>query len=276
MLNEESSPNLNPLTRWQIGGGEGIEADADVPPLPIFGLDPGGQGTIELLGIGFSTLTDTHTISAGTLTVFYWDELESPSAIAVAANIASTDTTINLTVAGTVGVGGLVQIESEIMAVTAVLERGSAVASDSRIAREHGCGSFERGSSLKLERNVTIVSFFDNFFGSPASGSYSHSIFLPDVRIGAAEFFVTNLRGNSPVASGSFGGTADQGLRTLAGGELSIQVERISGHSDERSAAGSGQRHQCATGHLCSSATGTVRSCGSIADPSEQYGLLHA
>jgi len=224
VLNEESSPNLNPLTRWQIGGGEGIEADADVPPLPIFGLDPGGQGTIELLGIGFSTLTNTHTISAGTLTLFYWDELESPSTIAVAANIAPTDTTINLTVAGTVGVGGLVQIESEIMAVTAVLSAGLQLqvtrGSHASTAAAHLSGV----PVYELERNVTIVSFFDDFFGSPASGSYSHSIFLPDVRIGAAEFFVTNLRGNSPVASGSFGGTADQGLRTLAGGELSIQV----------------------------------------------------
>ena len=76
-----------------------------------------------------------------------------------------------------------------------------------------------------LTSNVTIVPFVDDFFGSPASGSYTYSIFLPDVRIGAAELFVTNVRGNSPVASASFGATSDQGLRTLAGGQLSIQVE---------------------------------------------------
>ena len=76
-----------------------------------------------------------------------------------------------------------------------------------------------------LSANVTIVPFVTDFFGSPASGSYSYSIFLPDVRVGAAEFFVTNVRGNSPVAAASFGATADQGLRTLAGGQFSIQVE---------------------------------------------------
>jgi hypothetical protein len=36
---------------------------------------------------------------------------------------------------------------------------------------------------------------------------------------------VTNVHGNSPSTGVSFGGTADQGLRTLAGGQLSIQVE---------------------------------------------------
>jgi hypothetical protein len=76
-----------------------------------------------------------------------------------------------------------------------------------------------------LQTNVTIMPFVPNFFGSPASGSYSASVFLPDVRIGAAEFFVTNVRGNSPVATAAFGATVDQGLRTLSGGQLSIQVD---------------------------------------------------
>jgi hypothetical protein len=76
-----------------------------------------------------------------------------------------------------------------------------------------------------LQRGITIVPFVKGFFGSPASGSFSHSIFLPDVRVGAAEFFVTNSIGNGPVAKGAFGGITDQGLRTLAGGQISVQVE---------------------------------------------------
>ena len=43
--------------------------------------------------------------------------------------------------------------------------------------------------------------------------------------MGAAEFFVTNSIGGGPVAGGAFGATTDQGLRTLAGGQFSIQVE---------------------------------------------------
>jgi len=76
-----------------------------------------------------------------------------------------------------------------------------------------------------LQRNVTIVPFVKGFFGSQASGSFGYSIFLPDVRVGTAEFFVTNTIGGSPVAVGAFGATVDQGLRTLSGGQLSIQVE---------------------------------------------------
>ncbi len=51
------------------------------------------------------------------------------------------------------------------------------------------------------------------------------SVFLPDVRVAAGEFFVTNGRGSSLVAPASFGATVDQGLRTLSGGQVSIQVD---------------------------------------------------
>jgi hypothetical protein len=50
-------------------------------------------------------------------------------------------------------------------------------------------------------------------------------MFLPDIRIAAAEFFVTNAIGNSPVNLVSYASLADGGIRTLAGGQLTIQVE---------------------------------------------------
>jgi hypothetical protein len=67
--------------------------------------------------------------------------------------------------------------------------------------------------------------FVKAFFGSPASGSFSYSVFLPDARVAAAEFFVNNSIGASVVAEAVFGATVDQGLRTLAGGQISIQVQ---------------------------------------------------
>ena len=73
------------MTRWQIGGASGGGVDADVPATPVFGLNLAGQGTIELVGISFTDLTNTHTISAGTLTLFYWNELNSPSAFTLAS-----------------------------------------------------------------------------------------------------------------------------------------------------------------------------------------------
>jgi hypothetical protein len=48
---------------------------------------------------------------------------------------------------------------------------------------------------------------------------------LPDVRIGSAELFVTNAIGNSPVSGICMTHNIDNGLRTLSGGQYSIQVD---------------------------------------------------
>ena len=224
-LNQESSPDLNPVTRWQIGGASGGGVDSDVPPGPAFGLNLAGQGTVDLLGIGFTDLTNTHTISAGTLTLFYWNELSSPTTLTLANTIAATDTTITLNAAGPSEIDDLIQIDGEIVQVMAVQGGGTQYevsrGSHASAAAAHSAGALV----YALQRNVTIVPFVNDFFGSPASGSYTESIFLPDVRIGAAEFFVTNEHGNSPSTGISYGATTDQGLRTLAGGQLSIQVD---------------------------------------------------
>jgi hypothetical protein len=76
-----------------------------------------------------------------------------------------------------------------------------------------------------LQKKTFIMAFARDFFGSPASGSYAYPVAIPDVRIAAAELFVTNSRGNSPVAMQAFTATTDLGLRTLSGGQLTIQVE---------------------------------------------------
>ncbi len=225
VLNQESSTELNPLTRWQIGGASGGGVDADVPPAPVFGLSLAGQGTVDLIGISFTALTNTHTILAGTLTLYYWNELSSPSAFTLASAIAATDTTITLSGAGPGAAGALIQIEGEVLTVVASLSGGTQY----QVTRGSlGSTASAHAAAIPiyhLSLNVTIVPFVDDFFGSPASGSYSSSIFLPDTRVAGAEFFVTNVRGNSPAASAAFGATADQGLRTLSGGQFSIQVE---------------------------------------------------
>jgi hypothetical protein len=84
----------------------------------------------------------------------------------------------------------------------------------------------EQGASVYHLRNkVYILPFVRDFFGSPASGSYSHPIYLPDARIAGAEMFASNSRGSSEVSAVSFTSTVEAGMRTLSGGQLSIQVE---------------------------------------------------
>ena len=50
-------------------------------------------------------------------------------------------------------------------------------------------------------------------------------LLLPDVRIACAQLFVTNSKGNSPASAISLTHNVDNGLRTLSGGQYSIQVE---------------------------------------------------
>lgn len=224
-LDHESAPELNPLTRWQIGGGDGGEADSNTPPIPIFGLNPAGQGNIELLGIGFTSFTNTHTIIAGTLALFSWDELSSPSTFSITVGVSATDDTITLNSPGSGTVGTFLQVESEVLVITQVLGGGAQY----QVSRgSHGSTASPHAANVPLyhlARSISIVPFVKGFFGSPASGSYSHQIFLPNVRVAAAEFFMTNSFGNGLVAYGAFSGLVDDGIRTLSGGQISIQVE---------------------------------------------------
>ncbi len=121
--------------------------------------------------------------------------------------------------------GDLIQIEAEILEVTATSGGGTVYT----VARgSHGSTAATHLAAVliyHLARNVTIVPFVNGFFGSPASGSYSHSIFLPDVRVGAAEFFVTNSIGGGPVAGGVVWGDDGPGAANAGGRADSIQVE---------------------------------------------------
>ncbi len=222
---DESSEALNPLTSWQISGDAGGGVDTGLPPPPTFGLDLVGQGTVDLVGIGFSTFTNTHTISAGTQVLHYWNELNSPSAIRLATGIAATDTTITLSAAGSMATGDRFQIETEILLVTSVVSVGLVFQVTRGVDGTSAAGHSTTVPIYPLQANISIVPFVSGFFGSPASGDYTYSVFLPDVRIASAGFYMNNVYGGGPATAASFTGTVDQGLRTLSGGQLSLQVE---------------------------------------------------
>jgi hypothetical protein len=176
------------------------------------------------VAVGFSSFTNTHTIFAGTLVLYYWNELNSPTTVMLAAAIAATDTTITLTTAVSSSPGDRIQIETEILLVVTVtsstvyqVTRGV----DGTTAAVHSSGAL----IYALETNISIVPFVSGFFGSPASGDYSYSVFLPDVRIASAGLFMTNVYGSGSATVVPFTATTDQGLRTLSGGQLSMQVQ---------------------------------------------------
>jgi hypothetical protein len=225
VLDEECAYELSPLSRWTILGATGEALDTDVSAQPVFGLYPIGSGSVEVLGISFSDLTNTRSISAGTLTLAYWDELNGPSTILLSAAMGTSDTSLAVATAVSASSGQLLQIDAEVMIVQASVTNSTTVT----VARaSHGTTAATHASLAGvylLAEKIFILAFAQDFFGSPASGSYAYPITIPDVRIAAAELFMTNSRGNSSVAAESFTDTTDLGLRTLLGGQLTIQVE---------------------------------------------------
>ena len=222
--NEECAYELSPLTSWQIGGSVGSQLDSDIPPTPTFGLFPTGQGSVALQAIGFGTLTNTRTIAAGTLTLGYWNELSSPTLYNLAAAIGVSDTTITLNIAAGAQVNDLIQIDSEIFQVVAILNGGLGFTVTRAAYGSTAVAHTALTPVYPLTKTTFILPFVRDFFGSLASGSYSYPVYLPDTRIATASLFMTNLKGGSAVTRLAFTGTTDRGLRTLSGGQLSIQV----------------------------------------------------
>ncbi len=219
----ECPVELSPVTRWRITGG-GPSGDTGVPEAPLFGLLTRGAGDIGLGGIGFTSLANTSTISSGTLTLYYWDELVSPSPHALRADAGATDTTLTLAQAGTIQAGDLIQIDSELMEVEKV-EDGAIELDVTRGAMDSTAASHRATAAVyRLSRITMAMPFPPNFFGSQAGGDFTYWALLPDTRVAAATLLVTNAFGHSPISTCNFMRTADAGIRTLSGGQYSIQV----------------------------------------------------
>jgi hypothetical protein len=222
--NMECAPEVSTVTRWQIGGGG--TGDSDVPPMPFFGLGPGQTGgTVELSGVSFTDLTNTRTVSAATLTMYYWDELQGTPAITLAGGVGIGDTLLSLSAAGSAQPGTCIQIELEVMRVEAAANNGTQYTVTRAIDGSQAAAHAAQTPVYPLLSQTAIAPFPPEFFGSPYSGSWSFPIALPDVRVASAELFVTNQQGNSPVQHICLTHTTDSGLRTLATGQYSIQVD---------------------------------------------------
>ncbi len=227
--NDEASYELSPLTRWILGESNGIDADSGVPPAPIFGLvlSPTQGGVLELGAIAFGGLTNTVSITAGTYTFHFYDEVNGAAPLALATAIGATDTSIAF--GTTFATGALLQIEQEIVQVTGTNTDGS-----SAVTRGlHGTTAVSHVNGLppvppilvySLSETVLIVPFIKEFFGSPASGDWKYNAALPNVRLASVELYMTNALGDGAIAVNAYTETIDSGLRTMAGGQYSFQV----------------------------------------------------
>ena len=224
---QESPPELATVTRWLIGGSGIGGPDGDVPPLPAFGIGliPNRGGYLEVGGIGFLTLVNIETIDAATFTLHYFDETLGQPLTLLNAAILATDLTLDLTVAGTSAAGSFIQIDQEVMQVIGVLLGGTRYAVTRAMHGTTAAAHASQTTIYPLLDKVAIASFARNFFGSPASDAWTLPVLLSDARVASAELFLTNSRGDSPTAVLSVTQSVDSGLRTLSGGQYSIEVD---------------------------------------------------
>jgi hypothetical protein len=215
---EEAAYDLSPLTRWTLGESGLLAGDSAAPPAPVFAISV-SEGTIELEGIAFTSLVNTRSITAGTYTFHYFDELNG-SAIGLSSAVGTADASIHFS--STVSTGALLQIDQEIILA------GTTVSGATAVTRAmHGSTAASHLATAQvypLSNDVVIVPFIQNFFGSPASGEWNYSVEREDVRIASVELFMTNAFGPGAVTINSYTGTIDSGFRTLAGGQYSFQI----------------------------------------------------
>jgi hypothetical protein len=211
------------VTKHTLGGMAGI--DQDVPGEPVFALSAGEDSEVVLSGIGFESLENTFSVTSGTLTLHYWDELKGPSTWQTAAEVQAADATIPLNQTTGIESGQVLQVGAELVRVAAV-RAGEVDVERAQFGTLAGVHS--QGAAVwPLDRQVSTMSFPAGFFGSPASGSYTHRVTLRSARIGGAEFSVRNRHGESPTARNEYTSTFDQGLRTAQGAQIAIQLEGV-------------------------------------------------
>ena len=222
----ECAPELSTVTRWQIGGSGA--ADSAAPPQPAFGLAAGARrGAVELNGVSFTDLTNTRSVSAATLSLHYWDELQGLPSIYLSNSLATNDLTLSINVPGGAQAGSLIQIEEEILQVDAVSNGGLQYSVTRGIHGSTGAAHAAQARVYHLLSKTVIAPFPPNFFGSAYSGNWSFPVTLPCVRVASAELFVTNDRGNSPTRSICLTGTVENGLRTLSGRQINLAVDGV-------------------------------------------------
>ena len=222
-LDVECDPSQCFIERWTIGGSGGGESDGDIPPKPHFSLTSIQPQVVEVSGIGFDSLENTQTIQAGTLCLYYWDEVAANPTGRLDLELPPAGQIVELESDASLVVGDMLQVERELVQVLSIIDdrhfeidRGKL---GSPIA-QHGAGT----AVELLSRSIALTAFPKEFFGSSASGAFIWQVPAGTWRIAAAELYVTNSIGNSPTSANSFTTTPDRGLRVLSGGQYTLQV----------------------------------------------------
>jgi hypothetical protein len=219
--NVEAAMDLCPITRWALGQGQ---ADLAVPSAPIFEIDVPGAGQVLLSQIGFDNPANISSISTGTLNLYSWNELSDSATYSLAQPLDAQATTVYLNAVPTSPVGLIVQIDQELLSISSVNETNNTYQVVRGALGSVVSPHVSSTPILHLLTATSTMAFAANFFENRASINYFHTVSLPDVRIAAAEFFVTNALGAGVPKAYCYTTLADGGLRSLSGGQFVLQV----------------------------------------------------
>jgi hypothetical protein len=177
-------------------------------------------------GVGFDDLTNTSSVASGTLRLFYWNELKTPSPYSLAAGLDTAGNTVQVNASGSFSPypGQVLQIGTELMAFTSTGTEPNTYQVVRGVLGSAVTPHSQGDAVLPLDTSTAVIPFAAGFFENRASLNFLHTISLPDIRISAAEFFVTNAFGSSQANQQCYTTEPDGGLRTLSGGQFSMQV----------------------------------------------------
>jgi hypothetical protein len=221
----ESPYELATVTRWTIGGAGSGALDSAAPPAPDFSLVVLPElGGVQLSGVSFANKENTRTISLGTLTLYSYNE-GSTVALPVLSNaIGATDTSVAITTSAPFSFPSYLVLGTEIVRLTGKTADGSQYTVDRALHTTTAVAHAAQSTLLPLKPITNTVPFAEDFFLNGANVNWSQSITIANARICSAEFYVTNSRGNSPIASQAYTSLTGGGLRTLTGGQIMLQV----------------------------------------------------
>ncbi len=224
--NLELDPLESPSLLWQVGVGSASNTDIGVPATPAFGFALIEEGTVSIGGIGFNVLENLNSVYVGQLGILFWDELTAPTPASSGAALLAGDTDVTLNgLSVNLSEGDLFQIEEEIFEVSGAPVTGNIYPV---LRSRYQTTAVAHGSSLPafvLTRRDMTIPFVPGYFSSTAAVGFRYNFRLPNVRISAADFTIYNRVGASGRAEESYTGVTSYGVRTLSGGQITLNVQ---------------------------------------------------
>jgi hypothetical protein len=202
----ESASELGIVTRWQLGSALGTDY----------------RGGLLVGGISWPNPVNLRTIDTGMLTVWGWDERLSPTPHRLTGALSASSDVVSVAGPATWSVGDVLQISGEVMRVTAVTPGGLQVARAQfrTAAAQHPV----QAAVFRLTASQRNFPFPQGFFGSTAGANWQERIDLAETRVACASLVLVNEYGPSAAGEVNLTLLEDYGLRTLAGGQLLLQV----------------------------------------------------